>query len=35
VTAEQNVYSAQQALMSARFDLLSSKVAIQKALGRK
>jgi outer membrane protein len=35
VTAEQNVYSAQQALMSARFDLLSSKIAIQKALGRK
>lgn len=33
VQAEQSVYSAQQALMTARFDLLSARIAVQKALG--
>ncbi len=32
--AEQGLYAAQQALMSARFDLLTAKVAIKKALGK-
>lgn len=32
--AEQSVYAAQQGLMSARFDLLSAKVAIKKAMGQ-
>jgi len=32
--AEQGLYTAQQALMSARFDLLTSKVSIKKALGQ-
>lgn len=31
--AEQGLYAAQQALMSAQFDLLTAKVAIKKALG--
>ncbi|HND87750.1 MAG TPA: TolC family protein [Saprospiraceae bacterium] len=31
--AEQGLYSAQQALMTAQFDLLNAKVAIKKALG--
>jgi len=33
VTAEQQLYSAQQALMQAQFDLLTAKVAVKKALG--
>jgi outer membrane protein TolC len=32
--AEQGLYAAQQALMSARFDLLNARLAIKKALGQ-
>lgn len=32
--AEQGLYSAQQALMSARFDMLTARIAIKKALGK-
>lgn len=33
VTAEQQLYAAQQALMQAQYDLLTAKVALKKALG--
>lgn len=33
VTAEQQLYSAQQALMQTQYDLLTAKVAVKKALG--
>lgn len=33
VSAEQGLYAAQQAVMQARFDLLTAKVAVKKALG--
>lgn len=33
VTAEQQLYAAQQALMQAQYDLLTAKVALRKALG--
>ncbi len=33
ITADQQLYAAQQALMQARFDLLAARVALKKALG--